>query len=208
MKKATEKKTELVCILDRSGSMGGLESDTIGGFWAMLSEQKKLPGKLSVTTVLFDHLYEPLYTHCDIKNVPPLTEKEYFVRGSTAMLDAVGLTINQMKKDFRKLPKEEKPNDVIFFITTDGYENASTRFSYADIHKKIENAKTKHGWHFIFSAANIDEKEVGTALGIDEDYILPYAATGEGVRKNLGAVCDACCAIRLEDTPKPKAVKP
>ncbi len=207
MKNAAEKKTELICILDRSGSMEGLEADTIGSFRAMLDKQKTLPGRLAVTTVLFDHLYEPLYTHCDIQNVPPLTDKEYFVRGSTAMLDAVGLTINQMKKDFRKLPKEEKPDDVIFFITTDGYENASTRFSYADIRKKIENAKEKHGWHFIFSAANIDEHEVGEALGVDDDCIISYAPTGEGVRGNIGALCDACCAIRLDETPKRKAKK-
>lgn len=204
MKKAMNKKTELVCILDRSGSMGGLETDTIGGFQSMLSKQKKLPGQLAVTTVLFDHAYDLLYAHQDAKTVPALTEKEYFVRGSTAMLDAIGLTIDRMKNDFRKMPAAEKPDDVIFFITTDGYENASTKFSYEDIRKKIEKAKAKRGWHFIFSAANIDEMEVGTSIGIDKACIYGYAPTGDGVRMNMDELCEACCDIRLRDIPEPK----
>ncbi len=184
--------------------MGGLETDTIGGFQSMLSKQKKLPGQLSVTTVLFDHAYDLLYAHQDAKTVPALTEKEYFVRGSTAMLDAIGLTIDRMKNDFRKMPAAEKPDDVIFFITTDGYENASTKFSYEDIRKKIEKAKAKRGWHFIFSAANIDEMEVGTSIGIDKACIYGYAPTGDGVRMNMDELCKACCDIRLRDIPEPK----
>lgn len=206
MKQAEERKTELVCILDRSGSMGGLETDTIGGFNGMLNRQRKLPGKLFVTTVLFDDSYEMLYSHRDVAKISPMTENEYFVRGCTAMLDAIGIAMDQMKNDIREMPEAERPDDVIFFITTDGYENASTRFSYEDIKKKISTAKEKYGWEFIFSAANIDEKKIARELNIDEDKVYAYAPTGEGVHTNMEEMCCMCREIRLRPSKK-KSVK-
>ena len=206
MKQAEDRKTELVCILDRSGSMGGLETDTIGGFNGMLNRQRKLPGKLFVTTVLFDDSYEMLYSHRDVGKISPMTENEYFVRGCTAMLDAIGIAMDQMKNDIREMPEEERPDDVIFFITTDGYENASTRFSYEDIKKKISTAKEKYGWEFIFSAANIDEKKIARELDIDEDRVYGYEPTGAGVDKNMKILHCMCADIRTRPSKK-KSVK-
>lgn len=204
--KQNEKITELVAILDRSGSMGGLETDTIGGFNAMLKKQRDLSGTLRVTTILFDDTYEMLYSHRDIQNTPPMTDEVYEVRGCTAMLDAIGLAMDQMKNDIREMPKEERPDDVIFFITTDGYENASTRFSYEDIKKKISTAKEKYGWTFIFSAANIDEKKIARELNIDEDRVYAYAPTGAGVHANMEEMCCMCSEIRMKPTKK-KSIK-
>ncbi len=206
MKQTEERKTELVCILDRSSSMGGLETDTICGFNGMLNRQRKLPGKLFVTTVLFDDSYEMLYSHRDVRKISPMAENEYFVRGCTAMLDAIGIAMDQMKNDIREMPEEERPDDVIFFITTDGYENASTRFSYEDIKKKISTAKEKYGWEFIFSAANIDEKKIARELDIDEDKVYAYAPTGAGVHANMEQMCCMCDAIRSKPSKK-KSVK-
>ncbi len=202
MKQTETRKTELVCILDRSGSMGGLETDTIGGFNAMLDKQRKLPGELNVTAVLFDHAYEMLYSHRDIRKISPMTGDDYYVRGSTAMLDAIGFAMDQMKNDIREMPKAERPDDVIFFITTDGYENASTRFSYEDIKRKISTAKEKYGWTFIFSAANIDEKKIARELDIDEDHVYAFAPTGAGVCKNMRVMCDMCADIRTKPAKK------
>ncbi len=207
MKEAKKRKTELVCILDRSGSMGGLETDTIGGFNAMLNRQRKLPGKLFVTTVLFDDAYEMLYLHRDINAVSPMTEHEYYVRGCTALLDAIGLAMDQMKNDIHEMTEADRPDDVIFFITTDGYENASTRFSYDDIKKKISTAKEKYGWEFIFSAANIDEKKIARELDIDDDKVYAYAPTGAGVHANMEEMCRMCSDIRLKPSKKESVKK-
>ena len=186
--------------------MGGLETDTIGGFNGMLNRQRKLPGKLFVTTVLFDDSYEMLYLHRNIRAVEPMTEDKYYVRGCTAMLDAIGLAMDQMKNDIREMPEADRPDDVIFFITTDGYENASTRFSYEDIKEKISTAKEKYGWEFIFSAANIDEKKIARELDIDEDKVYAYAPTGAGVHANMEQMCCMCDAIRSKPSKK-KSVK-
>lgn len=142
--------TELVFILDRSGSMGGLESDTIGGFNAMLQKQKEEEGDARITTVLFDDKYEQIHDSFPIHQVKELTAKDYYVRGCTALLDAMGRTIHQMALIQKHLPEEERAEKVIFVITTDGLENASREYSRSQIKQMIEHEKEKYGWEFLF----------------------------------------------------------
>ena len=158
MKKNT---TELVFILDRSGSMSGLESDTIGGYNGMLEKQKGIEGEAFVTTVLFDDQYEILHDHIDIRKVDPVSEKEYYVRGTTALLDAIGKTIN-------KIANAAGSDKVLFVITTDGMENASREYDYEQVRKMIERQKEK-GWEFIFLGANIDAAKTAGKCGIEEE---------------------------------------
>ena len=148
--------TELVFILDRSGSMDGLESDTVGGFNSMLSKQQEDDDECRLTTVLFDHEYEILHDRIDIKAVSPITEKEYFVRGQTALLDAIGRTINKIGNTQKQTAEEYRAEKVLFVITTDGMENASREYTHDKIKSLIERQKTKYGWEFIFLGANID----------------------------------------------------
>ncbi len=147
--------TELVFILDRSGSMGGLESDTIGGFNGMIERQKKEKEKVNVTTILFDDEVEIIHDRFPIDAVRPLTDKEYYVRGCTALLDAVGHAINKIDNVQKHLPEEHRAGKVLFVITTDGLENSSTEFNYNNIKRMIE-AKKECGWEFLFLGANID----------------------------------------------------
>ena len=142
--------TELVFILDRSGSMGGLEQDTIGGFNAMLTRQKEQEGEANVTTILFDHEVQLLHDRFPLKAVAPLTEKDYYVRGCTALLDAIGYGVEKMVNIQRHLPEDERAEKVIFVITTDGLENASKRFGYEKIRRMIEREKEQYGWEFLF----------------------------------------------------------
>jgi len=142
--------TELVFIIDRSGSMGGLESDTIGGFNSLIEEQKELEGKAIVSTILFDNRYDLIHNRLDIKEVSPLTRKEYFVRGTTALLDAVGRTITRIHRGYCETLREERPEKVMFIITTDGFENASREFSYSRVRTYIQEMKKKYDWEFIF----------------------------------------------------------
>lgn len=148
--------TELVFILDRSGSMGGLEQDTIGGFNAMLTRQKEQEGEANVTTILFDHEVQLLHDRFPLKAVAPLTEKDYYVRGCTALLDAIGYGMEKMVNIQRHLPEDERAEKVIFVITTDGLENASKRFGYEKIRRMIEREKEQYGWEFLFLGANMD----------------------------------------------------
>jgi hypothetical protein len=187
--------TELVCIIDRSGSMSGFESDTIGSFNSMIEKQKKLPGTCYLTVVLFNQTMDMVYDREDISHVPPMTMKDYVAGGCTAMLDAVGLSIRRMEKLLSHKPKDARPDHVVFFITTDGYENASTRFSWKDIHGLISKGK-EMGWTFIFSGADIDVKKTADRMGIDEDRAYAFQRTPAGIAKNMVIVDECLEAIR------------
>lgn len=157
--------TELVFILDRSGSMNGLESDTIGGFNGMISRQKATGEKVNVTTVLFDDEVEIIHDRFPIEIVEPLSEKDYFVRGCTALLDAVGQSIHKIENVQNRLPDAHKSGKVIFVITTDGLENSSVEYSYKDVKRMIE-ARKEDGWEFLFLGANIDATKEAERIGI------------------------------------------
>ncbi|SFN72843.1 vWA domain-containing protein [Proteiniclasticum ruminis] len=188
--------TELVFILDRSGSMAGLEKDTIGGYNALLEKQKKEKGRARITTVLFDDRYELLHRMMPLKEVLPLTDKEYYVRGSTALLDAVGLTISEMIAVHKNEKPEEKPGKVLFVITTDGYENASREFTQEKVRKMIETQKTKYGWEFLFLGANIDAEEAAEQYGIGRDRAVTYHADEKGTRLNYSVISEAVSNMR------------
>jgi len=188
--------TELVFILDRSGSMGGLESDTIGGFNSMLAKQQKEPGDCRITTVLFDSEYEILHDRIDVKAVSPVTEKEYFVRGSTALLDAVGKTINKIGAAQKNTSKDYRAEKVLFVITTDGMENASREFSYDKIKSMIETQKKKYGWEFIFLGANIDAAKTAGQFGIAKNRSQNFHNDGDGIALNYSVVSETVSAFR------------
>lgn len=188
------KDVELVFILDRSGSMGGLESDTIGGYNSMLSKQKKeKTGKVSVTTVLFDDQYELLYNQVPIEKVSPMTEEEYYVRGSTALLDAIGKTVMQVKAN---QDKKEIKDKVLFVIITDGMENASREYRVEQIKKLIEERKEKDNWEFLFLGANIDAIGAAKDLGIDSSRAVRFKSDKKGTAKNYEVLNEAIKEIR------------
>lgn len=193
------KKTEIVFILDRSGSMSGLEKDTIGGYNSMLKKQQEEEGEVIVTTVLFDHEYEIVHDRTDIKEINPLTEDEYFVRGSTALLDAVGTTINKIIIATKNTKKEYQANKVMFVIITDGMENSSREYSYKSIKTMIDNQKDKYKWEFIFLGANIDAVETASKFGVDEDRAVNYHADSEGTKLNYEVVSDLIVNMRMEN---------
>ncbi|MDL2226915.1 VWA domain-containing protein [Deltaproteobacteria bacterium OttesenSCG-928-M10] len=188
--------TELVFILDKSGSMSGLESDTIGGYNAMLAKQKNEPGEVVVTTVLFDDNYELLHDRIDIQAVEPITERDYEVGGTTALLDAVGRTIRKIVNAHKRTNPEYRAGKVLFVITTDGQENASREYSYDKIKGLIERQKEKYGWEFIFLGANIDAIKSAAQFGISASRAANYNADGEGTRLNYAAVSVAISNLR------------
>jgi len=188
--------TELVFILDRSGSMGGLESDTIGGFNSLLEKQQKEPGGAFITTVLFDDQYELLHDRISIKGVKSITGKEYFVRGCTALLDAVGKTINKIGNVQKNTSDDERAEKVMFVITTDGLENASKEYNYDRIKSMIERQKLKYGWEFIFLGANIDAVAEAAKFGISEDRAANFNNDSEGTRLNYEVLTDAVSHLR------------
>ena len=173
--------TDLVFILDRSGSMSGLESDTIGGYNAMLEKQKTQEGSVHVTTVLFDHLIETLHDRLPLNAVEPLTKNEYYVRGTTALLDAIGTTIERLNKIQNALPDDERSEKVIFAITTDGFENASRKFTYPHLKKLIESQQKELGWEFMFLGANMDAVAEAAKIGIAADRSATFINDSEGV---------------------------
>ncbi len=194
--------TELVFILDRSGSMSGLEQDTIGGFNAMLEKQKKEPGTCYVSTVLFDHTTEVIHDRVPLKEVPALTDKEYFVRGSTALLDAVGGAIHHIANIHKYARKEDVPEKTLFVITTDGMENASRRYSYAKVKEMIEREKEQCGWEFLFLGANIDAAKEAARIGIQQDHSVSFISDSVGTATNYEAISGAisqarCCAAPI-----------
>lgn len=188
--------TELVIILDRSGSMSGLESDTIGGYNAMLEKQKKEPGEAIITTVLFDDKYELLHDRINLRGIAPLTDNDYFVRGTTALLDAVGKTINKIANVQKHTAEDERPEHIMFVITTDGMENASREFSYEKISRMIEQQKNKFGWEFIFLGANIDAISTAERFGIGEDRATNYHADSEGTLLNYEVISETVSCLR------------
>lgn len=188
--------TELVFILDRSGSMSGLESDTIGGYNALLKNQRQEPGEAIVTTVLFDDKYELLHDRINVKDIHPITEKEYFVCGCTALLDAIGKTINKIGNVQQNINEQERADKVMFVITTDGMENASTEYNYEKIRKMVEHQKEKYCWEFIFIGANIDAITTAAKFGISSDRAANYNADGKGTRLNYDAVSHVVSELR------------
>ena len=173
--------TEIIFILDRSGSMEGLEADTIGGFNSMMRKQASEPGDALVSTLLFDNDVEVIHDRLNIKDVPEITSKEYYVRGCTALLDAVGGAIKHISMIHKYARKEDIPEKTLFIITTDGMENASRLYSYEDVRSMVEHQKSKHGWEFIFLGANIDAAAEASRYGIDSSMAVNYNCDSEGV---------------------------
>ena len=174
-------KTELIFILDRSGSMGGLESDTIGGFNATISDQKTLEEETRVTTILFDNFFEILHDRIDLQDLPTLTEKDYFVRGSTALYDAVALGINKIMNVQKQTKQDGRADKVIMVIITDGYENSSRETNAAMLHKMIDGCK-KDGWEFLFLGADIDAQAAAGAIGIESSRASNFVKDAQGVQ--------------------------
>ena len=190
------KKTEIVFILDRSGSMGGLESDTIGGFNSMLEKQQKESGEALVSTVLFSGETEVIHDRVSIDKVEPLTDKEYYVGGCTALLDAVGGAIHHIGNVHKYARKEDVPEKTLFIITTDGYENASRRYTYDDVKSMIERQKEKYGWEFMFLGANIDAAREARRFGISENMAADYCCDEVGTALNYDAMSCAISEMR------------
>ena len=190
------KSTELVFILDKSGSMAGLESDTIGGFNALITKQKKEQGEARVTTVLFNHQYELLHDRISIKGIAPITENEYEVSGTTALLDAIGSTIQKIGNAQKRTSEEERAGKVMFIITTDGHENASCEYTIQKIKSMIAHQKETYNWEFIFLGANIDAVSTAEKFGIDEDFAVKYHADNEGTQLNYQVLSEAVSSFR------------
>lgn len=194
-KEAKNNITEIVFILDRSGSMGGLESDTIGGFNSMINKQKKEDGECYVTTVLFDSVVETLHDRVKLSEISEMTDKEYFVRGSTALLDAIGSTIKHIGNIHKYVREEDVPANTIFVITTDGMENSSREYSSDKVKKMIEKKKAK-GWEFIFLGANIDAVSTAKSFGIDKEHAVDYCCDAKGTALNFACLGKAVSSMR------------
>ena len=180
--------TELVFILDRSGSMSGLERDTIGGFNSMIEKQKKEAGEAVVSTVLFDGVSEVIHDRLPLERVPEMTEREYFPRGCTALLDAVGGAVHHIGNVHKYARREDVPEKTLFIITTDGYENASTRYSYERVKRMIERQTEQYGWEFLFLGANIDAAAEAKRFGIRADRAVDYKCDAAGTALNFEVV--------------------
>lgn len=189
--------TELVFIIDRSGSMSGLESDTIGGFNSMIRKQKQAEGEALISTVLFDNVSEVLHDRVNVKDIRPMTEHDYTVRGTTALLDAIGGAIHHIGNVHKYARKEDVPEHTMFVITTDGMENASRYYSSDKVKKMIERQKAKYGWEFLFLGANIDAVETASHFGIGADRAVNYNCDSEGTALNYEVVSDAICSVRF-----------
>ena len=183
--------TELVMILDRSGSMRGLEADTIGGFNSMIEKQKKEEGEAFVSVVLFDDREEVLYDRVDIHKVEPMTDAQYYVRGCTALLDAVGGAIHHIGNIHKYAREEDVPEKTIFIITTDGMENASRRYTYEKVREMIERQREKYHWEFLFLGANIDAVREAARFGINASRAVNYENDSRGTRLNYRVMSDA-----------------
>ncbi|MBE7057066.1 MAG: VWA domain-containing protein [Ruminococcaceae bacterium] len=196
--------TELVFILDRSGSMAGLEADTIGGFNSMIEKQKKLDDKCYVSTVLFDSVSEVLHDRVELRDIKPMTEDEYFTRGCTALLDAIGGAIHHIGNIHKYARPEDVPEHTMFVITTDGMENASHKYSSRKVKAMIERQKEKYGWEFIFIGANIDAVETAARYGIAPERAVNYNADKEGTKVLYQTVSKAVgqvrCSAPLDDS--------
>jgi uncharacterized protein YegL len=192
--------TEMVFILDRSGSMGNLVADTIGGFNSMIEQQKKEDGEAYVTTVLFNSHHTTLHDHVNIQDVQPITTNEYCTYGMTALLDAVGTTINSIGERLADTPEEERPEKVIFVITTDGYENDSREFTRDKVKEMIEHQQEKYSWVFMFLGANMDAVEEAGKYGISSHYAATYTASDLGTTSLYACTSKAVSNLRNIDT--------
>ena len=193
---------ELVFILDRSGSMAGLEKETIAGFNRLIQQQKEVVGEAIVSTVLFDNGFEVLHNRVNLKQIEPMTEKQYYVRGSTALLDAIGRSIVKIRHIHQKLDEEAKPEKTLFFIITDGMENASKEFDYTRIKDYIELQKEKYNWEFIFMGANIDAIKTASRFGIHEDRAVQYHSDEQGTNLNYRVMSETIRDLRVNKTIK------
>lgn len=199
----TNGQTELVFILDRSGSMSGLESDTIGGFNGMVAQHKGDGADVLVSTVFFDHEDEVIHDRVRIAEVPVLTDKEYFTRGSTALLDAMGGAIHHIKNVHKYARPEDRPARTMFIITTDGMENASTRYTADQVRAMVKKQETEAGWKFVFLGANIDAVQVAGGLGIRAENAVEFACDAAGVRENFASLSHMTCAFAATGTVVP-----
>ena len=190
--------TEMVFIIDKSGSMAGMEEDTVGGFNAMIEKQKKLDGKCYVSTVLFSNRSSVLHDRIDIQKIEPMTEREYCVGGGTALLDAIGGAIHHIGNVHKYARNEDVPEHTIFVITTDGMENASCEYDSERVKQMIRRQEERYGWEFLFVAANIDAVETARNIGIRRERAANYKQTREGTHKVYEAVEYAMCSLRCE----------
>ena len=188
--------TELVFILDRSGSMSGLEEDTIGGFNSMIEEQKEKDGACFVTTILFNDRSLTVHDRIPLAEVPKMTRDDYRVCGCTALIDAIGMAVEHTETIHKYARKEDIPENTLFMITTDGLENASTKFSSSEVKRMIERKKEQNGWEFIFVGANIDAVETAKHFGIQEDRVANYHADKRGTNVIFGAMSKAVGDLR------------
>lgn len=188
--------TELVFILDRSGSMAGLEEDTIGGFNSMIEKQKAEAGEACVSTLLFDNYAEVIHDRVPLREVPTMTREQYYVRGCTALLDAVGGAIHHIGNIHKYARAEDVPEKTLFIITTDGMENASRRYSYEKVRHMIERQQKKYGWEFLFLGANIDAAREAKRFGIGADHAVDYCPDSLGTAVNYEALNETVSAVR------------
>ena len=188
--------TELVFILDRSGSMAGLESDTIGGFNAMVEKQKREAGDAFLSTVLFSNTSTVLYDRVDIRKVEPMTERQYYVGGCTALLDAIGDAVHHIGNVHKYAREEDRPARTVFVITTDGMENASRRYTYDEVRRMVERQRERYGWEFLFLGANMDAISAARRFGIREDRAVRYECDAKGTALNFEVVSDTIGCIR------------
>ncbi len=191
--------TELVFILDRSGSMRGLETDTIGGFNEMIEKQKKIESPCVVSTVLFDDQFEVLHNRMNLCEIKEMNKNDYYVRGTTALLDAIGRSIQKISTIHRKLDTSEKPEKTLFVIITDGMENASKEYDYASIKRMIELEKNDFGWEFIFLGANMDAISVAEQMGIHKTRASNYIPSMLNTRHNFEVIDETIKQFRFEN---------
>ncbi len=188
--------TEIVFILDRSGSMAGLEADTIGGFNAMVEKQKKEPGEALLSAVLFDNESQVIYDRVDVRRVEPMTDRQYQVGGCTALLDAIGGAVRHIGNIHKYAREEDRPGKTVFVITTDGMENASRRWTYRDVQKLVKHQQEKCGWEFLFLGANMDAISAARSFGIREDRAVRYECDGVGTGLNFAVVSQTIGRLR------------
>ena len=188
--------TELVFILDRSGSMSGLEADTIGGFNSLIAKQKKEEGTALISTVLFDDHAEVLYDRISLDRIEPMNDRQYYVRGCTALLDALGGAIHHIGNVHKYAREEDRPEKTIFIITTDGMENSSHRYTYDKVKKMVERQRNRYGWEFLFLGANIDAIEVAGRFGVQANRAVNYECDSEGTQLNYEVLSKAVSRVR------------